>query len=74
MSDEHRTPWDLIKEKLAKELSAESYQNWILRARFAGVGNKTLTVSVPDEGTAVFLEDEYGARINALARVAGDRY
>lgn len=71
MTDEQRTPWDLIKEKLAKELSAESYQNWILRARFAGVGNKALTVSVPDEGTAVFLEDEYGVRINALARALG---
>ena len=71
MSDEHRTPWDLIKERLAKDLSAESYQNWILRARFAGVGNKALTVSVPDEGTAVFLEDEYGLRINALAQALG---
>jgi len=71
VSDEQRTPWDLIKEKLAKDLSAESYQNWILRARFAGVGNKALTVSVPDEGTAVFLEDEYGVRINALARALG---
>jgi chromosomal replication initiator protein len=71
VSDEHRTPWDLIKERLAKDLSAESYQNWILRARFAGVGNKALTVSVPDEGTAVFLEDEYGLRINALAQALG---
>ena len=71
MSDEHRTPWDLIKERLAKDLSAESYQNWILRARFAGVANKTLTVSVPDEGTALFLEDEYGLRINALAQAIG---
>ena len=71
MSDEHRTPWDLIKERLAKDLSAESYQNWILRARFAGVGNKALTVSVPDEGTAIFLEDEYGVRINAMAQALG---
>jgi chromosomal replication initiator protein len=71
VSDEHRTPWDLIKERLAKDLSAESYQNWILRARFAGIGNKALTVSVPDEGTAIFLEDEYGVRINALAQALG---
>jgi len=68
VSDGHRTPWDLIKEQLAKKLSAESYQNWILRANFAGLENKTLTVTVPDEGTVVFLEDEYGAQINALAR------
>jgi chromosomal replication initiator protein len=71
VSDDHRTPWDLIKEQLAKKLSAESYQNWILRTRFAGVANKILIVSVPDEGSVVFLEDEYGAQINALARSLG---
>ncbi len=67
-SDDHKTPWDLIKEQLARKLSAESYQNWILRARFGGIENKTLTVAVPDEGTVVFLEDEYQTLINALAR------
>ena len=71
MSDDQQTPWDLIKNQLAKQLSAESYQNWILRTRFAGVANKTLTVSVPDEGTVVFLEDEYGAQMNILARSLG---
>ncbi len=71
MSDGNRTPWDLIKDQLAKKLSAESYQNWILRTNFAGIENKTLTVTVPDEGTVVFLEDEYSADINALARALG---
>lgn len=71
MSDGQRTPWDLIQEQLAKKLSAESYQNWILRSSFAGVENKTLTVSVPDEGTVVFLEDEYGIQINGVARSLG---
>ena len=65
---EDRTPWDLIKEQLARKLSAESYQNWILRTRFAGVENKILTVMVPDEGTVAFLEDEYRTLVNALAR------
>lgn len=68
---EDRTPWDLVKEQLAGRLSAESYQNWILRAKFAGVANKILSVAVPDEGTAVFLEDEYGLQINALVRTLG---
>ena len=68
---EDRTPWDLIKEQLARKLSAESYQNWILRARFAGVENKILTVMVPDEGTVAFLEDEYRTLVNALARTIG---
>ena len=71
MSDDHRTPWDLIKQQLALKLSAESYQNWILRATFAGLENKILTVSVPDEGTVVFLQDEYGMPINAMAKALG---
>lgn len=71
MSEGHRTPWDLVKEQLAKKLSAESYQNWILRANFAGVENRVLTVAVPDEGTVAFLEDEYGIQIDSLARALG---
>ena len=70
-SDDQRTPWDLIKEQLARKLSAESYQNWILRARFANLENKILTIAVPDEGTVAFLEDEYKTLINALARSLG---
>lgn len=67
-SDDQRTPWDLIKEQLARKLSAESYQNWILRAQFAGIENRVLTVAVPDEGTVAFLEDEYQTLIDALGR------
>jgi chromosomal replication initiator protein len=68
---DQRTTWDLIKEQLARKLSAESYQNWILRSRFAGISGKVLTVTVPDEGTVVFLEDEYRTLIDALARSLG---
>ncbi len=71
MNDGHRTPWDLVKEQLAKKLSAESYQNWILRANFSSLENKILTVTVPDEGTMAFLEDEYGIQIDSLARALG---
>jgi len=66
-----RTPWDLIKEQLEKKLSSESYQNWILRARYAGIEDKVLSVVVPDEGTVVFLEDEYQTLIDTLARSLG---
>ena len=70
-SDDQRTPWDLIKEQLARKLSAESYQNWILRARFAHIEGRVMTVAVPDEGTIAFLEDEYKTLIHALARTLG---
>jgi chromosomal replication initiator protein len=69
--NDQQTPWDLIKEQLSRKLSTESYQNWILRARFARIEHKTLTVTVPDEGTVVFLQDEYQTLIGALARSLG---
>jgi chromosomal replication initiator protein len=65
---DRQTPWDLIKEQLSRKLSAESYQNWILRVRFAGIEDKVLTVVAPDEGTVMFLEDEYQTLVNGIAK------
>ncbi|MDP9055308.1 MAG: chromosomal replication initiator protein DnaA [Acidobacteriota bacterium] len=71
MSGDHRNPWDLIKEQLKKTLSAESFENWIVRTRFAGVEGKALLVTAPDRQTAAFLLEEYGDRINSLAAELG---
>ena len=68
MIADRQTPWDLIKEQLSKKLSAESYHNWILRVRFAGIEDKVLTVMAPDEGTVMFLEDEYQTLVNGIAK------
>jgi chromosomal replication initiator protein len=67
VSGDHRNPWDLIKEQLEKKLSAESFENWIVRTRFAGVEGKTLLATAPDGQTAAFLVEEYGNQINRLA-------
>jgi chromosomal replication initiator protein len=68
VSDANRTPWDHVKEQLARKLTSASYQNWIQRATFSGVDGKTLIVTVPDEETSAFLEEEYGAEINVLVK------
>src|SRR3984885_10936016 len=65
--EEHRSPWDLIKEELRKSLSAESFENWIARTRFAGIEGKTMLATAPDRQTAAFLVEEYGREINTLA-------
>jgi chromosomal replication initiator protein len=65
--EEHRSPWDLIKEQLRKSLSAESFENWIARTRFAGIEGKTMLATAPDRQTAAFLVEEYGRQINTLA-------
>ena len=49
VNDDRRTPWDLIKQQLERELSAESYENWIARTRFGAVDGKTMVVVAPDE-------------------------
>src|SRR5580658_10279151 len=69
--EEHRSPWDLIKEQLRKTLSAESFENWIARTRFAGIEGKTMLATAPDGQTAAFLVEEYGQQINALAAALG---
>jgi chromosomal replication initiator protein len=68
---DHRSPWDLIKEQLQKKLSAESYENWIVRTRFAGIEGKTMLATAPDRQTAAFLLEEYGEQINTLACALG---
>lgn len=71
MNGEHLSPWDLIKIQLEKSLSSESFENWIARTRFAGTEGKTLLVSVPDEHTVSFLQEEYSHQIDTLLRSLG---
>jgi chromosomal replication initiator protein len=69
--EDRRSPWDLIKEQLQKKLSAESFENWIARTRFAGIEGKTMLATAPDRQTAAFLVEEYGQQINAMAVALG---
>ena len=50
-----------------QKLSAESFENWIARTRYAGIDGKTMLATAPDRQTTVFLVEEYGQLINALA-------
>src|SRR6204780_1585096 len=68
---DHRSPWDLVKEQLQKKLSAESFENWIARTKFAGIEGKVMLATTPDRQTAAFLVEEYGQQINALAADLG---
>lgn len=53
------TVWDQIKQELAGQLSAESFQNWLVPTRQVGESNGHVTVQVPSEATKVWLEQEY---------------
>jgi chromosomal replication initiator protein len=71
VSSDHRSPWDVIKEQLQTKLSAESFENWIRRTKFAGIEGKTMLATAPDRQTATFLVEEYGRQINAMAAALG---
>jgi len=71
VSNDHRSPWDLVKEQLQTKLSAESFENWISRTKFSSIDGKTMLVMAPDPQTAEFLIDEYGQQINHLAAGLG---
>lgn len=71
MSGESRNPWEAIKEQLQRQLSAESFENWISRTRFSGVQGKTLQVLAPDQQTAAYLRDEYAFQIDGMVRALG---
>ena len=71
MSGESRNPWEAVKEQLERQLSAESFENWISRTRFNGIQGRTLQVLVPDRQTAAYLRDEYSLQIDHLVRTLG---
>lgn len=63
--------WELVKQQLAKRLTPESYQNWIVNTKLEKVDGSTLYVSVPDTDTREWLEDEFGALIRSTLRELG---
>jgi chromosomal replication initiator protein len=60
--------WEQIKQRLASVLTMESYQNWLAKSSLARVENDIIFVSVPDEATKEWIQEEYGARILAAVQ------
>jgi chromosomal replication initiator protein len=55
--------WETIKEQLAQKLTVGAYANWISRSKFASFSDGQLTVSVPDETTEQWIQQEYAVQI-----------
>ena len=67
VSGDSQNPWDQIKKQLERTLSAESYENWIVRTGFDRIEDKVLIATAPDKHTADFVTEEYGRKINEIA-------
>ena len=55
--------WDQLRNYLQQKVNQQSYENWLRGTSFAGLSGDTLHVSVPDRGTADWLEGEYTAMV-----------
>lgn len=60
--------WDTIKHFLESKLSAEAYRNWIHKTEYQGQLEEQLFVSVPDQVTRDWMEQEYGEQVRAAVR------
>ncbi len=55
--------WELVKQTLAASLSAESFENWVVRTTLAKTDGDTIFVSVPNEATREWMEREYSNQV-----------
>jgi chromosomal replication initiator protein len=60
--------WELVKQRLATKLSAESYDNWFSASRLERAGDDTLWVSVAGEAAKRYIEQEYSSVVDAALR------
>jgi chromosomal replication initiator protein len=55
--------WDRIKSRLTSKISPQDFQNWFMRTSFEGTDGKILRVTVPDQVTKDWMEQEYAEEI-----------
>jgi chromosomal replication initiator protein len=63
-------PWDQIKNRLAEKVSPQAYENWVMRTLFESLRDGTLTVTVPDQVTKDWMEQEYAEAVRAAVSEA----
>jgi chromosomal replication initiator protein len=56
-------PWDLIKARLTTKINPRAYEDWVTRTAFDGSEGRSLRVSVPDQVTKQWMEQEYGEAV-----------
>jgi len=56
-------PWEQVKARLSGKISPQAYQNWVLRTTFESLEDAVLRVSVPDQVTKDWMEQEYAEDI-----------
>src|SRR5260221_1869353 len=60
--------WDQIKELLASRISNEAWQNWLAKTTFQSADGEMLRVTVPNEVTRQWMEEEYSQEVMSAIR------
>src|SRR5579864_7423644 len=61
-------PWEQIKAKLASKISSQAYEDWVVRTLFEAADGGALTVTVPDQATKEWMEQEYAEDVRETIR------
>jgi len=61
-------PWEQIKARLTTKISLRAYEDWVTRTAFDGSEGGSLRVSVPDQVTKEWMEQEYAEDIRQSIR------
>ena len=61
-------PWDQVKNRLSGRITPQAYQNWVMRTAFESFDGAVLRVTVPDQVTKDWMEQEYAEDIRATVR------
>lgn len=60
--------WEQIKARLTTRISARAYEDWVTRTVFDGSDGTVLRVTVPDQVTKTWMEQEYAEDIRETIR------
>jgi len=52
-------PWEQIKARLTTKISGRAYEDWVTRTAFEREEGGSLRVTVPDQVTKEWMEQEY---------------
>ncbi len=61
-------PWEQIKARLTTKISGRAYEDWVTRTAFEGEEGGSLRVTVPDQVTKEWMEQEYAEDIRQAIR------
>ncbi|HSR05572.1 MAG TPA: DnaA/Hda family protein, partial [Bryobacteraceae bacterium] len=61
-------PWERIKARLTGKISPRAYEDWVMRTVFDGADGVLLRVSVPDQVTKEWMEQEYAEDVRQTIR------